>query len=681
MSVIVSRALPDVRDGLKPVHRRILYAMHEAGLQPNRPRLKCARVVGDVMGSYHPHGDTAIYDTLVRMAQPFSLRYPLVDGQGNFGNIDGYPAAAMRYCVAGDTRVATSNGTLRIDQIHPRLEPDSEREIELEVLGRLGRPVTATKIFHSGDHPTLRLRTREGFSSPARTTIPCSVWSTWPAFPFCSGSCSRRSSRASAFSFRGPRDRAEIGGLDEHDDQLALLFGMFVSEGWASETRAGFNNTDADYFSSALTAYDTIVGGTRYAYERTIDSGSRIHEADVQNLDAFRESELAELVGLRSAEKRVPERFGPAQERSSGVSCRRSSPVTARPHCFPRDSIQVSYSTYSKQLARDVQLLLLEFGIIGGSSLREGRDQGRPDQPPRRADLRAGDRLHRCQAGEARAPPGYRPAGEPCTRPGPRPVPRGLHPLGGQRLSTWLRKNNIDRVERWERGGAAILERIQSDEVRTVVEPLTTGDYYYAEVASVEEAGVQAVYSLRVDTDDHSFLTNGFVSHNTECRLAKLATELLGGHRRRHRRLRAELRRVAARARGAACALPEPARQRVVRDRRRHGDQHAAASPRRGHRRARRADRRAVDRCRPADEAHQRPGLPDRRDHPRPRGHPRGVPVRPRPRRHARPRTRRGAARRQVGDRRHRAAVRGQEGWRRRRHHQDRRARQDRHAQ
>src|SRR5690349_1141328 len=107
MSVIVSRALPDVRDGLKPVHRRVLYAMHEAGLQPNRSRRKCAFVVGDVMGAYHPHGDQAIYDTLVRLAQPFSMRYPLVDGQGNFGNIDGYPAAAMRYTECRLTRLAT----------------------------------------------------------------------------------------------------------------------------------------------------------------------------------------------------------------------------------------------------------------------------------------------------------------------------------------------------------------------------------------------------------------------------------------------------------------------------------------------------------------------------------------------------------------------------------------------
>jgi DNA gyrase subunit A len=106
MSVIVSRALPDVRDGLKPVHRRILYTMHELGLQPNRPRIKCARIVGEVMGNYHPHGDSAIYDTLVRLAQPFSMRYPMVDGQGNFGNIDGYPAAAYRYTEARLTRMA-----------------------------------------------------------------------------------------------------------------------------------------------------------------------------------------------------------------------------------------------------------------------------------------------------------------------------------------------------------------------------------------------------------------------------------------------------------------------------------------------------------------------------------------------------------------------------------------------
>lgn len=100
MSVIVSRALPDVRDGLKPVHRRIIYSMYENGYDYNRPYRKSARIVGDVLGKYHPHGDNSVYDAMVRMAQPFSMRLPLVDGQGNFGSMDGDSAAAMRYTEA-----------------------------------------------------------------------------------------------------------------------------------------------------------------------------------------------------------------------------------------------------------------------------------------------------------------------------------------------------------------------------------------------------------------------------------------------------------------------------------------------------------------------------------------------------------------------------------------------------
>src|ERR671914_537971 len=106
MSVIAQRALPDVRDGLKPVHRRILYAMSELGLSPTRPYKKSATVVGEVLGKYHPHGDLAVYDSLVRMVQDFSLRYPLVDGQGNFGSVDGDPPAAYRYTEARLTRIA-----------------------------------------------------------------------------------------------------------------------------------------------------------------------------------------------------------------------------------------------------------------------------------------------------------------------------------------------------------------------------------------------------------------------------------------------------------------------------------------------------------------------------------------------------------------------------------------------
>src|SRR3712207_4143775 len=106
MSVIVGRALPEVRDGLKPVHRRVLYAMYDQGFRPDRGYVKCARVVGEVMGNYHPHGDSSIYDALVRLAQPWAMRYPLVDGQGNFGSPGNDPAAAMRYTEARLTPLA-----------------------------------------------------------------------------------------------------------------------------------------------------------------------------------------------------------------------------------------------------------------------------------------------------------------------------------------------------------------------------------------------------------------------------------------------------------------------------------------------------------------------------------------------------------------------------------------------
>ncbi|HEY7305933.1 MAG TPA: DNA gyrase subunit A [Bryobacteraceae bacterium] len=134
MSVIVGRALPDVRDGLKPVHRRILYGLHEMGLHYNRPTRKCAKIVGEVLGKYHPHGDTPVYDSLVRMAQPFSMRYPLIDGQGNFGSVDGDPPAAMRYTEARLARVA---GTLLedIDKETVDFRPNyDDSEVEPEIL-------------------------------------------------------------------------------------------------------------------------------------------------------------------------------------------------------------------------------------------------------------------------------------------------------------------------------------------------------------------------------------------------------------------------------------------------------------------------------------------------------------------------------------------------------------------
>jgi len=157
MSVIVGRALPLVEDGLKPVHRRVLYSMGENGFRPDRSYVKCARVVGEVMGNYHPHGDSSIYDALVRLAQPWSMRYPLIDGQGNFGSRGNDPAAAMRYCVTGDTQVATPDGAVPIAELAPGITPGSTVEVDLKVIGLHGVPVRVGAVHHSGTHPVLRV--------------------------------------------------------------------------------------------------------------------------------------------------------------------------------------------------------------------------------------------------------------------------------------------------------------------------------------------------------------------------------------------------------------------------------------------------------------------------------------------------------------------------------------------
>src|SRR5215211_2910284 len=158
MSVIIGRALPDVRDGLKPVHRRVLFAMHEMGNTYNKPYKKSARVVGDTIGKYHPHGDTAVYDTAVRMAQDFSMRYPLIDGQGNFGSVDGDSPAAMRYT------------EVRMDRLAEELLADIDKEtvdFGANYDGQLREPLVLPARF-----PNLLVNGATGIAVGMTTNIP-----------------------------------------------------------------------------------------------------------------------------------------------------------------------------------------------------------------------------------------------------------------------------------------------------------------------------------------------------------------------------------------------------------------------------------------------------------------------------------------------------------------------------
>ncbi|GAA0400448.1 intein-containing DNA gyrase subunit A [Micromonospora gifhornensis] len=530
MSVIVGRALPDVRDGLKPVHRKILYAMFDSGYRPDRGYVKCSRVVGDVMGQFHPHGDSAIYDALVRMAQPWSLRYPLVDGNGNFGSPGNDPAAAMRYCVTADTRIRTAVGSVRVGDVVPGAAVSSETDIDLKVRDRNGELVRASKFFHSGEHPTLRLRTREGYELTGTHNHPVLCLVDVAGVPTLLWKLLAEIS---------PGDRVvlqrsvpdEIGYPMLEHVEAAVLAGAFVSEGWVSETRAGFNNVDREFFVRVLAAYDLAVGGPRYVAERVIASGSVLHEIDIQDLSALRASILGELVGARSAGKFVPEFVwqGPAAIKRAFLQALFEGDGSSS--LLPRNTMQISYSTRSERLAREVQQLLLEFGVVSRQCRYDNGEIKVVVTHRRDARIFAAQVgfLGRKQA-KLESELASVPASSTALSSDHVPlVGDFIREHGASRWTErdWLRRHNVDRIERWERDRDEIAARITNAEVLDVVEPLVDGRFYYAEVAEVADAGVQPVYSIRVDTDDHSFVSDGFVSHNTECKLDPLAMEML----------------------------------------------------------------------------------------------------------------------------------------------------------
>ncbi len=532
MSVITQRALPDARDGLAPVHRRILHTMLEDGLRPDRAHVKSAEVVGHVIARYHPHSLEAVYDALVRMGQDFSLRYKLVDGHGNFGSPDD-PPAAYRYCVAGDSMVRLADGTTkRIDELVPDAEPDSDTPIDIKLLDKFGNAVAGQMLFHSGAHPTKRLRTRAGYELVGTDNHPILCLESIAGVPILQW---RRVDEIVPGTVvcisRTYRPETE-GALTGDEARLGILAGMFVSEGWASESRAGFNNTDEELFTAAVGAYEELIGGRFYVSSRTIASGSVLHELDVHNLEDLRRSRLAELIGKRSADKQVPRCIW-----ASALGVKRAFLATmfegdGSVSLAERASIHIRYDSYSRKLARDVQSLLLEFGVASRILELKGGTAWRVSITNRRDARLFQERV------------GFLTRKKELLDAALEQIPRVSRAMSadhipfiaayvraeaGRGKREWLSKRNFDRWERLDQLGDEFWPLIANAEAEAVVRPVVESGYFYDTVKSVEDSGVQPVYSVRVDSDDHSYLANGFVNHNTEARLAPLALELLAG--------------------------------------------------------------------------------------------------------------------------------------------------------
>jgi DNA gyrase subunit A len=548
MSVIVSRALPDVRDGLKPVHRRVLYAMDQMGLQSTKAFRKCAGTVGEVLKSYHPHGDVAVYDSLVRMAQPWSMRYPLVLGQGNFGSQDDDPPAAMRYCVTGDTLVVTDNGLIPIGQLS---QPGVE-DIAVRVLSKDGQTNTASKWWDCGAFPTWRVRTQRGYEVTGTANHPLLVavphasdgrvtltWKTiaelavgdyvvldrstnlWPEQPVDLRSFSP-SEKAQT------KQQALPKALNE---DLAFLLGALLAEGRFGEQVIAFATTRGDFAEQFVQAWQRVFPTCRlHIFEREPVGYGKKPFLQIQVLSQHVIA-FFKALGLsgRSAQRQIPEALLRSPRHVAAAFLRGLFEGDGALETSARSLLRLHLTASNHLLLRQVQTLLLRFGIVASLNEDRTRQVHRLLISGRDNLVLFSDEIGFASETKSRALEAILEmhSGKAWSRSDFIPYLAGyvsVHVARGQR--EWVSKKNVDRSDRL----TATLPRLALVWPAVVVSELENPArqrYLFERVESIEYAGVQPVYSVRVDSECHSFVANGFVNHNTEAKLAAISDELL----------------------------------------------------------------------------------------------------------------------------------------------------------
>lgn len=548
MSVLVSRALPDIRDGLKPVQRRILYAMMELGLQHSKPYRKCARIVGDTLGKYHPHGDSAVYEALVRMAQDFSLRYPLVEGQGNFGSVDGDGAAHMRYCVTGESLVVTEKGLVRIDEMS-----DME-DIDIKVLSKDKKVHRASKRFDSGIHPTFRMTTNKGYSltgtgnHPVLTLRageagkPTFAWKLMEALS--EGDVVVLDRSADAFwpsqdvdvSVYYPEIKAttQVKLLPQRlTEDLAFILGCFVSEGTLSaEHKIEFCTSDEAWIDYLIQVWNRVFPDSKLhkfkrqpsAYGKQVyfrvECHCRYTIEFLRNLGLLQVTSHGRAVPkpVLASPKAVVVSFLKAYfEGDGGVSF------------SGKNMVELSCCSKSEQLISELQVAMLRLGIDSTKRLDKYRCMWKLYVRGFRNMLRYYKEIgfvsdlknkkleyviHSCQKDMSASDF----------------VPFISDYVRNKTELSFVKRNNFDRYSKmeqnYEKVSAVVLEE-RGENVKSIFEYFLTYDYLFEKVVAVQEVGMQRVFSLKVESDCHSFISNGFISHNTEARLTPIAELML----------------------------------------------------------------------------------------------------------------------------------------------------------
>jgi DNA gyrase subunit A len=583
MSVIIARALPDVRDGLKPVQRRILYVMRELGLTPDSQHTKSAKVCGETTANYHPHGQEVVYPTLVRMAQDFNMRYPLVDGQGNFGSVDGDPPAAMRYCLTGDALVRTAEGLIPISRLadlpSPPVSPSpnmlgegeltplshsvgeglgvradretpAETAIDIAVRSVGGRTQRAERWFDCGEHPTLRVRTRYGYEltgTPNHPVLVCLAdptgkprlaWKTLDTLQVGEYLVIDRGIETQAgtpvdltpyYPTLSPATRRHTLPT-QLDEPLAFLMGALVAEGTLADDRIEFTCTPGEFADEFVRCWAQVFPDCRlHQWLRPpVGFGKRpFWQMQVVSQQVVR---LLGNLGLhgRSAERVVPEAILRAPQAVQAAFLRGLFEGDGCVERSGRSLMRVSLVSASKRLLQQVQVMLLHFGIVA-----------RLTQDTRgttwRLILTGARNLQRYAASIGFVSEAKRKAleavlndatGRVLSKTDFVPYLSAYVRRTATRHREWLGKHNFDRPERLADALPRLLEALTPEDAEFLC-ALAEGRYFFDPIVAIEDAGTQRVYSIRVASDCHSFVANGFINHNTEVRLTPIAMEML----------------------------------------------------------------------------------------------------------------------------------------------------------
>jgi DNA gyrase, A subunit len=534
MSVIVSRALPDARDGLKPVHRRILYAMDEMGLSSKAPFKKSARVVGDVLGKYHPHGDSSIYGAMVRLAQDFNMRYPLVDGHGNFGSVDGDEPAALRYCCEGNVLVNTDKGLIPIAKITKNeTKLNTDNEIDIKVNSINNKVNTSKVLFNSGIHKIYEVKTEAGFSVKATSNHPLLTLTTdenkKPVYAWKTV----ENLKEGDYAVINTSSNQLNSNIDLIEEWEAEFLGALVSEGSIAKLESpsyfvGLGNSDKkiiEVFEKGLKKYLERIGSNS-KIQKSIREFIRVYcySKDLYN---YLINERQFYYG--SSKKEIPNVVLQSSWNIQNIFLKY---LYEGDGGISNPDKSIAYNSQSIKLLQQIQIVLANKGIFSYIGTCPDKRNEKPCYKlyikekynvKRFAEL-IGFVSERKQNSLKELIKWYKEHNTGVSM--KNYVPFLTEYIRKKYKSQFLEKHNFDRYNKYEENKKKIQEIISKEDFK-LMEDLCSRNYSFQKITSIEYAGEEPVYSIKVESECHSFTANGFINHNTEARMGKITEELL----------------------------------------------------------------------------------------------------------------------------------------------------------